>query len=379
MAQDPFFVNFKGSPWYFNPALVGSVGATSLHLNYKNQWKSAGHVPYETKSASFEEAVPCGWFDYGFHYLRDVEGDGILTTNQFGGSLVGTIPSGIKYRKSDKSGFNVRAGFSLMWAQKRIDFDNLVFSDQLDPKYGEFDRFGNINPTAFPFSGGGESMWYFTPSVGMMMKYAAGTKYKKPWELFLNTASLGLGFHNPLDIFNNQNIGQISSLIDLQTVAPNRLSIHGEVEGVKIFARTNQFLALKIQTLYQTQTNLDYFEIGGSIDFNRIIAIGSNFHFTSFSDQGRNTNWWNFFVEVSPIFPGPKDKYRNRIDFGFAFANNFSGLQNVVGPILEFSISYHLDQSTYCNLTGNSDMVKYKGGPICHRNGRGKIYDQIWY
>ena len=95
---------------------------------------------------SLEESVPCALFDLGLHYYGDQEGNGRLQTHQLGASFAAAPV----FRDDRHNGTtNLRIGGSFFWSQKRIDFTKLVFSDQLDAKYGIFDRLGNLNPTSF--------------------------------------------------------------------------------------------------------------------------------------------------------------------------------------------------------------------------------------
>jgi type IX secretion system PorP/SprF family membrane protein len=368
--QDPFFVHFFNNKSYFNPALTGFRGAMTLDAKYKSQWGSSTVVSYDTYGVSYEESVPCGWMDYGLHFYSDQEGDGILTTHEFGGSLAGTIP--IAYGRNTGS-HNIRAGMSFFLGQKRVDFSRLVFSDQLNRKYGIYDNTGALNPTAFVVPNGGESQYYLMPKVGAVYRYAAGARRNNPPRVFVSSFMAGASVHNLLDVFQGANVGHTSSLLNLDTELSLRQTYFIETEIAMPFGSANNYFSLTPLLLYQTQNRLDYLEAGAKITFSRRISAGAYYHLSTPSAEGTNTSWFNLILELGTVI-GKKDKHR--VDFGFAYANNFTGLQNVVGPLLEFSFSYHIRRSNFCEIMGRQNELG--GGVLCPVSPSGKIYEPIW-
>jgi len=368
-AQDPFFIHFYNNKSYYNPALTGSRGALSFDIKYKDQWRADNIAPFQTAAVSVEESVPCGWFDFGAYYYGDREGDGLLETHQLGGSFVGTAPF--------SKGWNLRIGGSTFWSQKRIDFSKLIFSDQLDPKHGIFDQFGTPNQSSFaPPDNGGKSLVYLTPSLGVVLRYAADIKKYRLRKPYLNSAMAGLSYHNILALGSDNDKGHINSLLNLRYQTPERIATFVEAEFAMPFSRNGKYVSITPLFLSQMQENLNYFEMGSKLSYTNDFAVGCYFHLNSASDQGANTSWFNFLVEIGKTFES-RNNY-HRIDFGFSFANNFTGLQNIVGPILEFSITYQIGKSNMCNWMGKEDEVLYQKGPKCPVSGRGKIYDNIW-
>ncbi|MBR9920039.1 MAG: type IX secretion system membrane protein PorP/SprF [Bacteroidetes bacterium] len=369
-AQDPFFVHFFNNKSYFNPAMTGYKGAISLDAKYKTQWGTQQVVPYETYGVSLEESVPCAWFDYGLHFYNDKEGDGILTTNEFGASLAGTI---VPYTSRTGGTHNVRLGMSFYMGQKRVDFSKLIFSDQLDRKYGLYDNTGALNQTSFVIPNGGESAYYLMPKVGLVYRYAAGKRRNNPPRVFLNSLTFGASLHNALSIFGSSDFGHISSLLNLDTRPSLRSGFFLETEFAMPIGNRKSYVAVSPLFLYQQQNQLDYFEAGAKMTFSRNVGFGAYYHFSSPSGEGNNTSWVNLVLEFGAVL-GSREKHR--VDFGVAYANNFSGLQNIVGPILEFSFTYHLRKSSFCDLTGRQNELG--GGPLCPVSSRGKIYESIW-
>ncbi|MEK7257498.1 MAG: PorP/SprF family type IX secretion system membrane protein, partial [Bacteroidota bacterium] len=75
----------------------------------------------------------------GFHLQADNSGDGIIKTTQFGADYA--------YRVAVNDEFFFKLGVEAGFRQSTLDWDRLVFLDQLDPVTGEVDQNGNPNPT----------------------------------------------------------------------------------------------------------------------------------------------------------------------------------------------------------------------------------------
>ena len=199
----------------------------------------------------------------------------------------------------------------------------------------------------------------------------------KPIIFYLNSFQAGVSYHNLLTMGDNNNRGHISSLLNLRYQAPERVATFAEFEFALPFSTRGAYLALTPLILYQKQSNLDYWEIGMKMAYKRNFAFGAYAHFNSRSDLGPNTSWYNLVIEFGGVVIEGREN-NHRFDIGIAYADNFSGLQNVVGPIFELSISYHLNRSNVCNWIGRSDEVGYRNGALCPVSPSGKIYDRIW-
>lgn len=132
-AQDPHFSQFFASPLTLNPALTGKFdGTLRVAGNYRNQWPAFNNVyTTSTLSADFtilNRSLP----DYdtwgvGIIGLKDKAGGNILKNDYIGISTA--------YHKAlNEDGFSqIGIGFQAMYGQKRLDWKNLYFEDQLTP------------------------------------------------------------------------------------------------------------------------------------------------------------------------------------------------------------------------------------------------------
>ena len=135
-AQDPVFSQFYAAPLQINPAFTGITYAPRITLNYRNQWPSWPNA-YVTYAATYEQPLEAVNSGIGLIAMADVAGDGIYKTNRLGASY------GYQVRASDN--FFIKFGVEAGMIQTRVDWDELLFLDQLDPLTGAVDSEGNPN------------------------------------------------------------------------------------------------------------------------------------------------------------------------------------------------------------------------------------------
>ena len=135
-AQDVNFSQHYNSPTYYNPANVGLTQGLKVRLNSRRQWTglSGEYSTYNFSADIAERSMP-GAGGIGIIANQNIEGIGMLKTNVFG-----FIPS-VRIPISRNMIFQLGALASVVTQQ--INWDNLVFQDQLDP------RWGNIGPSTF--------------------------------------------------------------------------------------------------------------------------------------------------------------------------------------------------------------------------------------
>jgi len=122
-AQDIHFSQFYMSPLNLNPALTGVMNCnTRFVANYRNQWAAVlKGAAYNTYSASFDQKMPVGRYDY-FGYGADFVGDkaGTVDFATVAGNLSASYSKRLagNRKQSHYLTFGAQAGF----AQKSIDF-----------------------------------------------------------------------------------------------------------------------------------------------------------------------------------------------------------------------------------------------------------------
>lgn len=136
IGQDAHFSMFYSNSLYLAPSFAGSTGKNRFTANYRNQWPEAnqGFVSYSFSYDHHFEKLNSG---LGILLFNDVAGTGNLSTTNFG--ILYSYDFSINRR------FHIRPGMHLKYTQRGIDFNRLVWGDQMS-------AVGNAPGTAEPIS-----------------------------------------------------------------------------------------------------------------------------------------------------------------------------------------------------------------------------------
>lgn len=132
-AQDPEFSQFYANPLYLNPAMTGTAECARINLNYRNQWPSLTKA-FITYNISYDQYISSANSGFGVLVMNDRQGDGALNITM--ASLF------YSYNLQVTDGLFIRFGVKGTYYQERLDWDKLVFADQIDPVDG------SINPVS---------------------------------------------------------------------------------------------------------------------------------------------------------------------------------------------------------------------------------------
>lgn len=122
-AQDMQFSQFYANPLYLNPAFTGQTLEHRMILNYRNQWPSipqgfrSYHATYEYHASQLNSG-------FGLIFNREEAGSFGLTTDFLGLSYA--------YRFALNRKNFIQTGLKFGYAWRGIDFNSLVFNDQLE-------------------------------------------------------------------------------------------------------------------------------------------------------------------------------------------------------------------------------------------------------
>lgn len=150
--QDVSFSQFFAAPLHLNPGLVGVTDAPRFTLNYRDQWPNWPNA-YRTYAFAYEQPLNALNSGVGLRILTDDAGRGIYKTT----AISGVYGYHIKMRDD----LSVRIGIDAGVFQTRLDWDKLLFGDQLDPVTGnegnqltQENRPENLERTVVDFSTG---------------------------------------------------------------------------------------------------------------------------------------------------------------------------------------------------------------------------------
>ena len=139
-AQDVVFSQFYAAPLLLNPAFAGTSVAPSFSLNHRSQYVGIqSTIAYQTYSLSYSQLIKPIRSGVGVSLMADDAGDNLYNAY----SALAYYSYQIQIDKEN----SIRIGVSAGMQNRRLDWDRLIFFDQLDNVTGQVDGSGNPNPT----------------------------------------------------------------------------------------------------------------------------------------------------------------------------------------------------------------------------------------
>ena len=136
-AQDPIFSQFYAMPLQINPGFAGSAFAPRMGVAYRNQWSGFNNA-YRTYALFYEQSLERLNSGIGFHIEGDNAGDGIYKTTRFSAVYA--------YRLNVTDNLALKLGVEAGVHQTHLDWDKLLFPDQIDPIGGPGGPTGEVRP-----------------------------------------------------------------------------------------------------------------------------------------------------------------------------------------------------------------------------------------
>jgi type IX secretion system PorP/SprF family membrane protein len=154
-AQDPVFSQFYATPLQLNPAFAGSSSAPFIALNYRAEQPAfQTGAAYSTFSASYDQYFKGIKSGIGLSLMADDQGQGILRKNY--ASLA------YAYRVDINRQFSAKLGIEVGGIMSNLNWDKLVFLDQIDPISGSTDPSKEQRPALL-------TKTFFDVSAGMLV------------------------------------------------------------------------------------------------------------------------------------------------------------------------------------------------------------------
>lgn len=329
-AQDVNFSQYFNNPTYYNPAFVGLSMGFKARLNFRKQWTGlSGNFQTYSFSADIADRNIPGAGGVGFIASSVVEGMGKIKT-----TVIGVIPS-VRIHVNRYSIVQVGALVSIM--SRQVDWNNLVFSDQLDPILGNtgsssFTRPSNQRPVIFPdFSIGG--------IYQLKLSHVIGT--------------FGMAVHHITQ--PNQSF--------LQDVAPLPRKWVAHMDFIIDFQRNRGYYSrardIKINPgiLFESQSSLNMFSVGVNTYISNVY-FGAWYRNEVFNQAGFANIIWLAGINI-PF------KDNSRIKLMYSFDMNVSQNTNFTGPSHEVSLILELDNARIINPNRLSSTRRSRNSLEC--------------
>ena len=185
--QDPVFSQYYLAPTHINSAFAGTVAYPNFSAIYRLQWPGLSNA-YRTYALSYDQFFRDQNIGIGMSILSDDQGEGTLKTTK----LKGIISYNLQFANDWQIKFGIGAGF----VSNSLDWNKLIFFDQIDPQFGIVDGFGNPIPTA-EIQPNNLNKGYFDLDLGFLLynpKYYFGLSMahaNSPYAGFLYEGSTG--------------------------------------------------------------------------------------------------------------------------------------------------------------------------------------------
>ncbi|CAH1002036.1 hypothetical protein LEM8419_02951 [Neolewinella maritima] len=374
-AQDAVRQQFYGNESSFNPAFTGQTGATRLTAGVRSQWggtdnSGTGPDAYRGRYLTYEEALPCMFFDYGLFVQQNEQGAGGLTTTEIGGRLAVAVPI---LKRSVLRATNLRVGLGLSRGQHRIDYAGLTFLDQYTNVGGNMGADGRPLQSAFLATQSNESPWYSSTSLGVSLKGGIKQRPGKRTDRPL-TYDVGLAVHNWGGLVT-EDARQTSSLSGLDAPLSERWVASARANAV-VARRNRRYWSVHPLLIVQRQNQLSYVEAGTGVSWNRHLELGVYHHLAQL--EGEGANWTSVRTVFGSVLP---DDY-TRLDLGLSWSFQYGSLKNYVQAPFELTATFSFARSVSCMAMGReNDFTQQRAGRIsCYNFSTSghRIYDNIW-
>ena len=202
-AQDPIFSQFYAAPLQINPAFTGTTYTPNISMIYRNQWPTLN--AYQTYSVSFDQFFEPMNSGIGLMVTTDDAGQGLIKLSRISGFY--------SYKVAVNRELSLKFGVEATYAQVRLNWDELVFFDQIDQIYGYFDAAGNEN-TSEEIQPDNLTKSYLDMSAGILA-------YSKQFYFGISMKHLNTPDESFIPVNQNLNVG-----------LPMRFTLHGGAEFV---------------------------------------------------------------------------------------------------------------------------------------------------
>ncbi|MEM6524958.1 MAG: type IX secretion system membrane protein PorP/SprF [Bacteroidota bacterium] len=301
-SQDPHFSQYYAAPMYLNPAFAGTGPDHRFVANYRNQWPNItnGFVTYA--------------FSYDYHMSDLKSGIGLMLVADKAGSagLRSTTANFVySYKVQLANKWIITPGLYFGYGQRDIDFNRLVFGDQL-----EFQNDGQVPTQDLQVNDLGRAS-YFDFGTGLLI-------YNKTFWAGFSASHI----NTP----NRSLLGEESSI-------PMKTSIHA---GFRVPLYSGLFKKERSSSLapsfvYQRQGEFDQLDIGLHFLYEPVM-IGLWYRGIPVQQNVKD----NISQDAVVLILGMRF---DQMEIGYSYDFTVSELGNIGGGAHEISLKYNLDMS----------------------------------
>jgi len=329
LSQDISYSQFFNNKMYYNPAYAGDSKGMQAGMNYRNQWnKLASDFNNYMFSLDFSEPNLPGAGGLGIMFQSDFDGIGNIKTTS------ATLVTSVKIQTSKN--FLMRFGLNVGFARKSMNWDNLLFSDQIDPRYGR------VNPSSFQ-QPDYNTITYPDVGAGLLFKYSKETSYTNH---LLGT--LALSFQH----LSTPNISfyHAEAKLPVKFVVMGDVLIHNQSGNISKYGRPDSRLKINPAFMYEQQGKNSNFSIGVNA-YKSFLYAGMWLRSQTYTIE----NIKDLVLMVGTSIPIGNDA---RIKLRYSYDYILTDMRRYAGATHEISIIYELDGLHLFGVARKSDPWK---------------------
>ncbi|MEL7531892.1 MAG: PorP/SprF family type IX secretion system membrane protein [Bacteroidota bacterium] len=327
--QDPVLSQYFSNKPLLNPSLTGYEGGTLVNLNFRQERYTLGGqlVEFNTNNLSAELDLPCLQSALALMYIDRVEGEGYLRWQSLSTAYAWRSRARPDRQRRD---WEWRFGMRLAYNWRSLNWDNLVFSEQLDAMRGI------LGPTNLPLPGDLRSNTdYFDLQAGYSWVYHKGD----------NRFRLGLTLNHLLRI--EQSVTAADDTLPMRTTLHTSYVRSMNINGMQLdlmpFVRLDiqQGNAISFRQAFRYQA-LTY---GMIVNTHSMPSLWGGVWLQSYQSFESQPTVHALVFQVGFEFPVGKSQHKSSVyRFGLSYDYPFAGLAAGGSNIFEVSLAVHFPQ-----------------------------------
>lgn len=332
-SQDFNYSQFYANKLQLNPAYASARSGTNIYFLSRLQWLAIPDnvTSFNSSHVGISQDFAGTKFGLGLLINRSTEGIANLTNTNISVPFAYTLPL---QRKDNKVTTALSLGLQPSLNHVGIDWNKLIFSDQIDPVLENVIPTGAVRPD-------NTSRWYFDIGFGALLQFGSA-----------KSGDYSLGFKV------NHLVNEGASLLNINYNTPLLLNLHTDAT---LRLKKGFYLHPALQFIIQdpSKTKLQTFNIGF-----HLIKVPS----TVASRQTTSKNYTNTFLGFYYHNRTPlpyETRHTNAYTFLIGIKNYTAGKRSMV-----FTLSYDMNAS---GLTNNNTLGTIEGSLVV-RAERGLAY-----
>lgn len=306
-SQDFDFSQWYNNPTYYNPAYVGLTQGFKARFTYRRQMVK---IPASFRTYAFSA-------DIAERNLPGAGGIGIIIDNHNANNgLVNHTVAGImpSVRVPIAQYMVMQLGIQAAFVQKRMNWNNLIFPDQLDPRYGNIYETSFVEPNS-------DKVTYPDFSAGMLFQFQGNDV----------SGVVGGAMHHLTR--PNESFYEGSSPLARKWVA--HIDLIWETKQDKGFYKRSTSFKVNPGFIFQSQAKLSQF------------AFGSNFYFTNvylglwYKNESFEYDTYSTFSMMAGVMIPFSDVSRLKLMYSYDFV--IYPEYTFTGPTHEFTLIFEFD------------------------------------